>query len=90
MIAARTKAALAAAKASSVARRLAARAHARQVHHQRPADDRGGVDQGARRQVVDVTPEKDDQRCSARWPHAGFRWSGNLSTGTDSSTWTLR
>jgi hypothetical protein len=49
MIAARTKAALAAAKASSVARRMAARAHARQVHHQRPADDRGGVDQGARR-----------------------------------------
>jgi hypothetical protein len=43
---------------SSLARRLAARARHRQVHHQRRADDRGGVDQGAHATVIDVTPER--------------------------------
>ena len=43
---------------SALARRLAARARHRQVHHQRRADDRGGVDQGAHATVIDVTPER--------------------------------
>ena len=43
----------------AVARRLAARARARQVRHLRQADDRGGVDK-ERAVMIDVTPEKDE------------------------------
>jgi len=61
----------------------------------RPGDDMGGAQQrriGDAGQRAPATPVILTTPCAASSSTivrpAGFRWSGNLSTGTGSSTWT--